>query len=179
MEEPLLLTKARPACDPPVFWIPLPGYMDTSPHLSCLHPQPFPSQGLSSQWCFSKSTSAMHGLVEVPSTLLVAELLLSGAHVAWLLWHPALRAVPSCGCCLVSRGSVALCPSLRSWGSLPGHLLGTPPGAIPGPGSSYLLWAVDSHVFTPSPGLLSWAPDPHNPLNPELGPLEVWLVPPA
>ena len=92
----------------------------------------------------------MRALVEVPSALLVAELLLSGAHAACLLWRPALRAAPSCGCCLVSWGSVALHQSLGSWGSLPGHLLGTPPGTIPGLGSSYFPWAVDSHVFTPS-----------------------------
>ena len=99
----------------------------------------------------------MRGLAKVTYALLVAQLLFPyGAYAAWLLWHPALWATPSCGCCLISWGSVALCPSLRSWGSLPGHPLGTPPGTIPGPGSSYLPWVVDSHIYTPAwPSLLS------------------------
>ena len=94
----------------------------------------------------------MRGLAKVTYALLVAQLLFPyGAYAAWLLWHPALWAVPSSRCCLVSRGRAILRPSLRSWGSLPGHLLGTPPGTVPGPISSFLLWAVDTHVFTPSP----------------------------
>ena len=164
----------------PVFRIPVPGYRDTSPLLSLLHPQPFPSQGLSSHWRFSKSISAMRGLAKVTYALLVAQLFLThGAYAAWLLWHPALRAMPSCRCCLVSRGRATLRPSLRSWGSLPGHLLGTPPGTVPGPISSFLLWAHWHPGFHPQPSLLSWAPDPHDPLNPELGHLKVWLAPPA